>query len=65
MSKAETIRLLQSERCSPAEIALAVGHSEWVIRMRLSKPRLMVADRIEAALKGWRGYPLSDKVMSF
>lgn len=32
MNKSETIRFLHSERCSPAEIALAVGwHTEDVI----------------------------------
>lgn len=65
MTKAETIRVLQSERCSPAEIALAVGYSESIIKLRIAKPRLLAADRPENQVKGWRGFPLSDRVMSF
>lgn len=64
MNKAETIRFLHSERCSPEEIAAVVGYRESIIRLRLAKPRLLVEERIPAAFRGWRGYPLSDKVMS-
>lgn len=65
MNKAETIRFLTSERCSVPEIALAVGYSERIIKLRLAKPRLLADDRIPAAFRGWRGYPLSDKVAAF
>jgi len=41
MTKAETIRFLSSERCSVPEIALAVGYSERIIKLRLAKPRLL------------------------
>ena len=64
MNKAQTIRFLHSERCSPAEIAAAVGYSEWVIRLRLTKPRPLAHERIPDAFRGWRGNPLSDKVVS-
>lgn len=64
MSKAETIRLLHSERCSVQEIALAVGYSERIIKLRLAKPRLLADQRIPWAFRGWRGCPISDKVVS-
>ena len=63
MNKAETIRFLHSERCSPAEIALAVGYKEWVVKTRIIRDR--VHGRIPRAFSGWRGYPLSDKVVAF
>lgn len=65
MNKAQTIRFLHSERCSPAEIAAVVGYSESIIRLRLAKPRPLAHDRIPDAFRGWRGYPLSDKVAAF
>lgn len=64
MSKAATIRLLHSERCSPAEISLAVGYSEAIIKLRLAKPRPLAEQRIPWAFRGWRGTPISDKVVS-
>ena len=64
MTKAETIRLLASERCSPAEIALAVGYSEGIVKLRLAVPRLLKEEKIEAAFRGWRGRPIGDKVVS-
>ena len=65
MNKAQTIRFLHSERCSPAEIAAVVGYSEWVIRLRLAKPKLLAHERIPDAFRGWRGNPLGPKVQSF
>lgn len=65
MNKAEAIRFLHSERCSPSEIALAVGYSEKIINLRLAKPRLLADDRIPAAFRGWRGTRLSPRVISF
>ncbi len=64
MNKAQLIRFLQAERCSVSEIALAVGYTEWVVRLRITRPKVLAADRVPDAIKGWRGYPLSDKVMS-
>ncbi len=64
MSKAETIRFLASERCSVSEIALAVGYSERIIKLRMDKPRPLVEQRIPWAFNGWRGWPISDKVVS-
>lgn len=64
MTKAETIRLLASERCSVSEIALAVGYSERIIKLRMDKPRPLVEQRIPWAFNGWRGWPISDKVVS-
>ena len=65
MNKAQTIRFLHSERCSPAEIAAVVGYSEWVIRLRLAMPKLVAHERIAVAFRGWRGNPLGPKVQSF
>lgn len=65
MNKAETIRFLHAERCSPSEIALAVGKSEKIIKLKLAKPRPLAHERIPQAFRGWRGYPLSDRVVSF
>lgn len=65
MTKAETIRLLTAERCSPSEIALAVGYSEKVIKLRLAKPKPLAEQRIPWAFRGWRGTPISDYVVSF
>ncbi len=65
MTKAETIRFLNSERCSVPEIALAVGYSERIIKLRLAKPRPLAEQRIPWAFRGWRGWPISDKVVSF
>lgn len=65
MNKAQTIRFLHSERCSPAEIALAVGKSEKIIKLKLAKPRPLAHERIPAAFRGWRGNPLGPKVQSF
>lgn len=65
MNKAETIRFLHSERCSPAEIAAVVGYRESIIRLRLAKPRLLVEERIPAAFRGWRGNRLGPTVQSF
>ncbi len=64
MNKAEKIRFLASERCSPAEIALAVGYSERIIKLRLAKPRPLAEQRIPWAFRGWRGTPISDYVVS-
>lgn len=64
MNKAETIRFLASERCSVPEIALAVGYSERIIKLRMDKPRPLVEQRIPWAFNGWRGWPISDKVVS-
>lgn len=64
MTKAETIRFLHRERCSPAEIALAVGYSEGIVKLRLAVPRLLQSERIDAAFRGWRGQPIGDKVVS-
>jgi len=64
MTKAETIRFLTSERCSVQEIALAVGYSERIIRLRMDKPRPLVEQRIPWAFRGWRGTPISDYVVS-
>lgn len=63
MSKAEVIRLLYSERCSISEIALAVGYAEWIVKTRIIRDK--VHGRIPRAFNGWRGVPLSDKVVSF
>jgi len=49
MTKAETIRFLASE---------------WVIKIRLAKPRPLAEERIPSAFRGWRGWPISDKVVS-
>lgn len=65
MTKAETIRFLDRERCSPAEIALAVGYSEGIVKLRLAVPRPLKSERIDAAFRGWRGRPIGDKVVSF
>lgn len=65
MNKAQTIRFLHSERCSPAEIAAVVGYSESIIRLRLAKPRPLAHERIPDAFRGWRGNPLGPKVQSF
>ena len=65
MTKAETIRLLASERCSVAEIALAVGYSERITKLRLAKPRPLAEQRIPWAFRGWRGTNISDRVVSF
>lgn len=65
MNKSETIRLLHAERCSPAEIALAVGKSEKIIKLKLAKPRPLAHERIPQAFRGWRGNPLGPKVQSF
>lgn len=64
MTKAETIRLLSAERCSPSEIALAVGYSEKIIKLRLAKPKPLAHQRIPWAFRGWRGTPISDYVVS-
>mgnify|MGYP000992391511 CR=1 FL=1 len=64
MTKAETIRFLSSERCSVPEIALAVGYSERIIKLRLAKPRPLAHQRIPWAFRAWRGWPISDKVVS-
>jgi transposase len=64
MTKAETIRILHAERCSVSEIALAVGYKEKVIKVRLARPRPLAKDRISWAFNGWRGWPISDKVVS-
>lgn len=64
MTKADKIRLLGAERCSPSEIALAVGYSERIIKLRLAKPRPLAEQRIPWAFRGWRGTPISDYVVS-
>lgn len=64
MTKAETIRVLKSERCSVQEIALAVGYSERIIKLRMDKPRPLAEQRIPWAFHGWRGTPISDYVVS-
>ncbi len=64
MTKSETIRLLHREGCSVSEIALAVGYKEKVIKVRLARPRPLAKDRIPWAFNGWRGWPISDKVVS-
>lgn len=64
MNKAETIRFLHSERCSLQEIALAVGYSERIIKLRMDKPRPLADQRIPWAFRGWRGTPISDYVVS-
>lgn len=64
MTKAETIRLLSSEGCSAIEIALAVGYSEAIIKLRLAKPRQLAHERIPRAFRSWRGWPIGDRVMS-
>ncbi len=63
MSKADFIRMLYSERCSISEIALAVGYAEWIVKTRIIRDK--VYGRIPRAFNGWRGVPLSDKVVSF
>lgn len=64
MNKAKTIRFLQSEGFSHSEIALAVGYSEWVIRLRLERQKLLAKDRIPEAARGWRGYQIGERVWS-
>lgn len=64
MNKTQTIRMLISERCSPSEIALAVGYSERIIKLRLAKPKLLAEQRIPWAFRGWRGTAISDYVVS-
>ena len=64
MNKAGTIRLLSAERCSISEIALAVGYSERIIKLRLAKPRPLAEQRIPLAFRGWRGTAISDHVVS-
>lgn len=64
MTKAQTIRFLTSERCSVQEIALAVGYSERIIKLRIDKPRPLADQRIPWAFRGWRGTPISDYVVS-
>lgn len=64
MTKAEAIRYLATQRCSPSEIALAVGYSERIIKLRLAKPRPLAEQRIPWAFRGWRGTAISDYVVS-
>lgn len=64
MTKAETIRLLSLERCSPAEISLAVGYSERIIKLRMDKPKPLAEQRIPWPFRGWRGTAISDYVVS-
>lgn len=64
MNKSQAIRFLAGERCSVSEIALAVGYKEKVIRLRLAKPKALKSERIDLAFRGWRGNPISDKVVS-
>lgn len=64
MTKAEEIRYLATQRCSASEIALAVGYSERIIKLRLAKPRLPADQCIPWAFRGWRGTPISDYVVS-
>lgn len=64
MNKAQTIRLLSSERCSASEIALAVGYSERIIKLRLAKPQPLAEQRIPWAFRSWRGTAISDYVVS-
>lgn len=64
MNKSQAIRFLAGERCSVAEIALVVGYKEKVIRLRLAKPKVLKSERIDLAFRGWRGTPISDKVVS-
>lgn len=69
MSKASLIRLLYSERCSISEISLATGSDEWnVTRFIRYNAWPNVAFKVSERHKtfnSWRGWPLSDKVVSF
>lgn len=73
MTKAETIRYLESERCSVSEIALAVGRKERCIKEFLRygmwpKTYYKILHRSgvmkKADFNSWRGWPISDKVVS-
>jgi hypothetical protein len=64
VTKAETIRMLALERCSVSEIALAVGYSERIIKLRLANPRPLAEQRIPWAFRSWRGTKISDRVVS-
>lgn len=43
---------------------MAVGYKEKVIKVRLARPRPLAKDRLPWAFNGWRGWPISDKVVS-
>lgn len=62
MTKADTVRLLSAERCSVAEIAAAVGWKPSVVQDFL-RDRL-VRSTVNRAFVGWRGNPISHRVMS-
>ncbi len=68
MTKAEAIRLLNSERCSVMEIALAVDTHESNVRAFIRHgtwPKTAWCARNRRhVFNAWRGWPISDKVVS-
>ncbi|GHH53080.1 hypothetical protein [[Pseudomonas] boreopolis] len=62
MTKADTIRLLYSERCSISEIAAAVGWRESAVQNFLRHG--LIRSRLQRVFVGWRGMPISHVVMS-
>ena len=63
MSKADVIRTLYSERCSLDEIAAAVGWERKTIQNFLRTK--LIASKLQREFIGWRGNPLSHRIVSF
>lgn len=61
MTKTQSLWLLHSEGCNAQEIALALGMKIGFVRLRLKRGP---GSRVDQAFRGWRGWPLSSKVMS-
>ncbi len=63
MSKSEVIRTLHNERCSLEEIAAAVGWKRESVENFLRYK--LIANKVQRGFIGWRGNPLSHRVVSF
>ena len=64
MTKTQQIAFFHRERLSLDEIALATGCKEWVVRLRIKAIQRGYQSKVDRAFQGWRGWPLSDKVVS-
>ncbi|MGE8279057.1 MAG: hypothetical protein ACN6O2_01360 [Stenotrophomonas sp.] len=63
MSKADVIRTLHNERCSLDEIAAVVGWKRKTIQTFLRTK--LIANKTQREFIGWRGNPLSHRIVSF
>lgn len=63
MTKSDVVRTLHNERCSLDEIAAVVGWERKTIQNFLHTK--LIASRTQREFIGWRGNPLSHRVVSF